>query len=193
MTDKPQSKTLITPRARLSYPHLFEPKAPQGSDEAVYSCCLVFENGKDAKPLYDEALRIAREKWGQKADEAIKQGKIRLPLRDGSEKYAAGSRYLNVKSKSAPGIVDRYAGPDGKPIPISDPELLYPGCYVRASIRGFAYDVSGNRGVSFALGNIQKLDEGERLDGKTPAAEEFEALESGPANLAETNDDDIPF
>lgn len=173
-------KTVITPEAVLSYPHLFNPAAPNPLSEPVYSCSLVFLPGADLSGLKAAALEAARERWGDKAEPLIKSGKIRLPFRtDAEEKgYPAGSIFINVKSKTRPGVVSRYAGPDGKPQRIDNEEEVYPGCRVRASLRAFAYDTNGNRGVSFGLNNLQKLADGERLDGKRRAEDEFEALDS---------------
>jgi hypothetical protein len=91
---------------------------------------------------------------------------------------------MNVKNKSKPGIVSTYPGPDGKPTPIDDTNAIYAGCRVRASLRAYAYDVSGNKGVAFSLGNLQKLADGDRLDGRKRAEDEFEAdLSAKPADL----------
>jgi hypothetical protein len=179
------SKTVITPEAILSYPHIFQPAAPNPLAEPVYSCSLVFPAGTDLSELREAALVAAREKWGDKANAGIKAGKIRMPFRtDAEEKgYSEGSVFLNVKSKTKPGAVSKYAGPDGKPMPIEDSEELYPGCRVRASLRAFAYDTNGNRGVSFGLNNIQKLGDGERIDGRKRAEDEFEALSSDPTEI----------
>lgn len=185
---------IITPKAILSYPHLFEPRAQSPGAEPMYSCSLVFEAGTDLSELKQAAWAAAKEKWGDKAEAMLKDGRIRMPFRtDGAEKgYPEGSVFINVRSKSAPGIVDRYAGPDGKPVRITDESLIYPGCIVRASVRAFAYDTSGNKGVSFALGNIQKLADGPRLDGKRKAEDEFEALEQAPADVRDLLGD-VPF
>ena len=174
------AKTIITPAAILSYPHLFTPSAPNPLAEPVYSCSLVFTADTDISALKQAAIDAAREKWGAKADALIKSGKIRLPFStDAEEKgYPEGSVFINVKSKSRPGIVSKYAGPDGRPQKIEDEEQVYPGCIVRASLRPFAYDINGNRGISFGLNNIQKLADGERLDGRKKAEDEFDAMES---------------
>jgi hypothetical protein len=115
----------------------------------------------------------------------LKAGKIRLPFRtDGEEKgYGEGSTFINVKSKQAPGIVSRYAGADGKPLAIKDPAEIYAGAKVRASLRAFAYDNNGNKGVSFALNNVQKLGEGARIDGRLKAEDEFTAEASEASDL----------
>jgi len=62
---------------------------------------------------------------------------------------------------------------------------MYPGAGVRASVSAFAYDSNGNKGVSFALNNMQKVSEGERLDGRAAADDEFTAdLSSAPADIS---------
>ena len=187
--------TIITPKAILSYPHLFEPRPSTPGGEPVYSCSLVFEPGTDLSAMKQEALRVAREKWADKTDAMLRTGKIRMPFReDGEEKgYPPGAVFINVRSRTAPGIVDRYAGPDGKPVRINDPEAVYPGCYVRASLRAFAYDTNGNRGVSFGLCNVQKLGDGQRLDGRKKPEDEFEAEERTPSVSDILGSDDVPF
>lgn len=168
---------VITPKAILSYPHLFEPQVPPGQTDPVYSCTLVFPDGTDLTDLRKAATEVGKEKWGAKFDAGVKDGKIKLPFRtDGEEKgYPEGSVFMNIKSKAAPGVVSIYPGPDGKPKKIDDPAEIYAGCIVRVSVRPFAYDVNGNRGISFALNNVQKVAEGQRLDGRSRAEDEFDA------------------
>lgn len=168
---------VITPKARLSYPHLFEPQIPPGQTDPVYSCTLIFEDGTDLADMRKAVDVVGREKWADKWEAAVKAGKVRLPFReDGEEKgYPEGSVFINIKSKAAPGVVSIYPGPDGKPKAIDNPTDVYAGCYVRASLRAFAYDVNGNKGVSFALGNVQKVGDGQRLDGRSRAEDEFQA------------------
>ena len=177
---------VITPEAVLSYPHLFEPNTPPGAAEPVYSCALVFPKGTDLSALKKAALAAAQEKFGNKAEALIRDGKLRMPFRTDAEDkgYPEGAVFMNVKNKSKPGIVSVYPGADGKPQAITDESQIYAGCKVRASLRAYAYDVSGNKGVAFSLGNMQKLADGERLDGRKRAEDEFEAdLSAKPAEL----------
>jgi len=179
---------VISPTAILSYPHLFEPNLPPGAAEPVYSCALVFEKGVDLGELKKAALAAASEKFGNKTEALIRDGKLKLPFRTDVEDkgYPEGSVFMNVKNKLKPGIVGIHPGPDGKPLPIEDPTLVYAGCKVRASLRPYAYEVSGNRGVAFSLNNLQKLADGDRLDGRVKAADEFEAdLSAKPADLSD--------
>ncbi len=178
-------KTLITPEAILNWPAIFEPKMAPGATEAKYSCVLIFPEGTDLSALKAAAMEAFREKWGDKTKGLLEAGRLKSPFRtDAEEKgYPAGSTFLTATSKTPPGVVDRFAGADGKPKAITDPVELYSGCKVRASISFYAYDTNGNRGVAVGLRNLQKLGEGQRLDGRKKAEDEFDALEAPPAAM----------
>jgi hypothetical protein len=49
--------------------------------------------------------------------------------------------------------------------PIIDADEFYSGCYGRASIEFYPYQVGVAKGIACGLGNIQKLEDGERLGG----------------------------
>lgn len=178
-------KYVITGEAMLSYPHLFEPEAMNEGEEPVYSACLVFEQGADLRAIRKAIAAAATEVWGNKAKSMFESGALRNPIRrDGEAKgYPEGSVFINVRTRRKPGIVGPYRGPDGKPMPITDPDEVYAGCYVRASLRAFAYDNKGNKGVSFALNNLQKLRDGKRIDGRRRAEDEFEATQDAPDDV----------
>ena len=118
------AEKLITPEAMLSYPALFEPK-PTPSGELKYGCALVFQEGADLSALKKAALAALEERWGAKAKEMLQKKQLKWPFRDGAERdaqgYGPGTTFINVSSKQQPGVVDRYAGPDGRPRPITDP------------------------------------------------------------------------
>ena len=87
---------------------------------------------------------------------------IKLPLRDGdldmSGEYAYKNAYfINACSTSAPGIVDSCVQP------IVNHDDFYSGCYGRASINFYAFNVNGNRGITCELNNLQKIKDGDRL------------------------------
>jgi hypothetical protein len=157
---------LITPVATLSYPHLATPQEPQAGSagKAKYSAALVFKPGQDLTEMQAAAMAVAEAKWPGKAAAMFAAGVLRTPFRkDGEFKgYAPGSVFVNVRSEQKPQIVSTYPGPDGKPLLIEGDDIttqMYAGAQVRASVTAFAYDAAGNKGVSFALGNIQKVGE----------------------------------
>lgn len=198
MTDIPQTAApkknplrVTTPRAILSYPHLYEPQAGPDGGKAKYSACLVFEKGADLAPLKLAAAAAALEKFGANWQEEVRAGKIQWPFRNDSNKgYPEGAVFINCRSEEKPGLVSRVADPTtGKPIPITNNTEIYPGAIVRASVTAFAYNWKNmKKGVSFGLNNIQKLEDGKRLDNRVRAEDDFEADMKPEAAAASLDD-----
>jgi Protein of unknown function (DUF2815) len=189
--------SITTPPALISYPALFAPRpSPDGTEK--FGCCLIFPQGTDLAEL-EAALRDAAvDRFGPKALQQLKEGRLRWPLRDGSERpgrpgYEPGAKFINTSSRLQPGCVDKYAGSGGRPRPITDHSLIYPGCLVRASLVPFAYSVTGNSGVSALLNAVQLLDSDEtrypRIDGRPSAEWVFEAVEA-PVDVDVVDEDE---
>lgn len=180
---------VITPEAVISYPYIFTPQKDDKGREK-YSAALVFLPGTDISALKQAAMSVLIDKFGEKeAANKISKKQVRMPFRDDAEAkgYPEGSIFINVRSEKQPGVVSIYPDPaTGKPMPIVDPDAIYPGAFVRASLTAFYYDQEGNRGVSFGLNNLQKTRDGERLDGRSSAQDEFEADPN--AKLADLGD-----
>ena len=161
---------IITPECVLSYPQLIEARSFNGGDPK-YSVTLGFQDGVDIGELKRAALEVLKERWGTKVEDMLKNKQLRLPFRAGEEKgYPDGSIFINVTTQQRPGVVDQRVQP------VMDPSDIYPGCVARASVRAFAYDKAGNKGVSFGLLNVQKLRDGERLDSRTRPEDDFGAV-----------------
>jgi hypothetical protein len=166
----------ITPKARLSYPSLFNPDTGEmgGGKFGASFWVLKSDNVKWLKELKADCVKVAKEAFGT--------DKVKMPFKNGDEKgeASAGCIILTAKSKYRPQVVD------AKLQPLTEPDV-YPGCYVRASITPYSYDAKGNKGVSLYLGNVQKLADGEALSGGGSSADQdFEILEVG-------SDEESPF
>lgn len=187
----------VSPIGVVSFPSLFVARAPQPGADPRYSVTLIFNADAQATPefkaLKAAAFAAAKEKWGDKAADMFKSGKLRSPIRDATEKefsgYDEGSLFVNFWSKQAPGVVDQRLQD------IIRAEDVYPGALGRVTYRAFAYDTQGNKGVSFGLQNFQLADASTpRLDGRRAAKDEFAPLDSGgTADLAMAVADDVPF
>jgi len=169
---------VITGKVRLSYANLFEPKSINGS-EPKYSVSLIIpKSDKQQIAVIEEAIENAKErdkhKWGGKIPANLK-----LPLRDGDEERPddeayANSYFMNANSTIAPTVVGLEKDKaTGKAIQLG-PDEVYSGCYARVSINFYGFNVSGNKGIACSLGNVQKLEDGERLGGISSAEEDFE-------------------
>jgi hypothetical protein len=186
------AQSLITPQARASYPTLVKPRAVvingKVQGDPKYGITLIFEQGTDITELRKAAMDVAKEFFGGKLKGLLDAGKFSNPFRtDVEEKgYPAGATFINCTSLQRPGAVHRYKDAAGKPRILTDEEIekmIYAGANVRASVRPFAYDTAGNRGVSFALNNVQWLGDNERLDGRKAAEDEFDGFEDDAADI----------
>jgi len=168
---------VITGKCRASFVHVFEPQSVNGS-EPKYSISLIIpksdtETLNSIRAAIEEAKQNgATSKWGGKIPPNLK-----MPLRDGDvdrpdDDAYANAYFINANSNEKPGIVDR------KRIPITDPLAIYSGCYVRASINFYPFNSNGNKGISAGLANIQFWCDGEPLNGRVRAEDEFDALDA---------------
>lgn len=193
---------IITPKFRVSYPHLFTPRKANEKSEPKYSITALFTDDPVVPPgsgTLDEmkrlALQAAFDKWGETEDtkKKIKSGKIRMPFLTPDEGQYPDEFTVMIRLSASedfkPGVVDRFKGSDGKPRVITDPGEVYPGCWARASVRAFAYSNSGNNGVSFGLNNVQKLGDDTRFDSRKAAQDDFEAEESDAGVSGDDLDD----
>lgn len=179
-------QNIITPPGIVSFPRVWTPKAFEPGKEPEYGLILVFDPDADLTPLKKAIKAAVVSKFG--ADYKEKGIKLRNPIRPASD-YASygepfdvdGRVFINAKTRTAPGIVDRRAQP------ILNQSEFYAGCLARASVYCHPYDTKGNKGVTLLLNNIQKTGDGKQIAGRMSAEHEFERLD--PTDGAE--DDDI--
>ena len=164
------TKVIFGP-CRLSYTHVFEKYSPDGDGEGKFMTnVLIPKSEKKTIEAIKKAIEAAKKaaivaKWGGKEPK-----KLDLALRDGDEKddeVYEDHFYLNAKSNTRPGVVDR------KKVPIVDEEEVYSGVWAIVSVTFFGYDKNGNKGVACGLNNIMKFKDGERLGGRASAESDF--------------------
>lgn len=168
------STKVVTGKVRFCYVNVFEPTAMNEGDEKKYNICILIpKEDKVTLEKVEKAVKAAIEAGKSKL--ANSQGKIptnlKLPLRDGDEERGddpayVGHYFLNANSSRKPSIVDKDLNP------IMDKEEFYSGCYGRASINFYAFNVS-SKGIACGLNNLQKLADGEMLAGGSSAEDDF--------------------
>lgn len=174
MSNQVNSTKVVTGKVRFCYVNVFEPTAMNEGDTPKYNICILIK--KDDKATIDKINKaIEAAKQAGKAKLADKNGKIpsnlKLPLRDGDDERAddpafENCYFINANSNRKPSIVDRDLNP------IMEKEEFYSGCYGRASINFYAFNVS-SKGIAAGLNNLQKLEDGEMLAGGSTAEEDF--------------------
>lgn len=178
-------KAVIGP-VRFSFLHVFEPHAfdPNAKDEdKKYSAVLLIPKSNTElvaqvkaaiQKAYDAAVS---EVWSKKKPVLEKVTCLRdgdEPDENGEDRGEAykGMYFLNAKSPSQPGVVNKNRQP------IIDPDELYSGSWGYASIAFYGWSFSGKPGISCYLNNLMKTKDDDRLGGgKSSAADDFADLE----------------
>lgn len=173
-----KGRTLISPEATAIFVYVWEPRESMNEGGAAqYSVSLLFKKKQDLTALRKAVATAAIEKFGTGAiKDGVLTSKYKDPFREADDMENpipgySGGVFITAKSKTKPGIVDTDLEQ------ITDPMDFYPGCVCRASIVPFAFDKKGSKGVTFLLNNLQKIKEGDRLDGRKRAEDEFDAVE----------------
>lgn len=187
---KDPALTFVTGECRLSFPNLFEPRKGDGEgDKKKYSALLLIPK-TDTKTI--AAIKKAQYLALVEAVGASKAGSETAPkfppgwkntLRDGDEEKDleetpeyTGMYFMNVSANEAypPGVVIK----NGSAIePVLDKSDIYPGCWIRAQINAFAFDVDKSKGVSFGLRHVMKVRDDEPLsEGFASAEDVFSAF-----------------
>lgn len=178
------SQPMITPIARVSYPHLVEPSVGLDGQTRRYQLDLIFEEGADLAELQKAIKEIALQAFGN-----VSPATLLLPLKNGDDKKDAlykGRKYITPKSKD---IVKCY---DAARRTIDATEI-YGGCYARAQISLGTFNL-GNRGVTCYLNAVQFVRDGEKLSkGLIADPMAFGDLPASGNTQVGWDDDTIPF
>jgi len=181
----------VTPVGKASYTYLLKPKLNAKSGKMQYSTDILFDKKIDLSKLKAAIEETIKEKWGAKRPKVLHS-----PIKDGDgvkpktgEPYGDeyhGCFFITTKNTRKPGVVDAQTQP------ILDESEIYGGCYIRASLKPFAYDVDGSKGITLYLINVQKVKDGEPFggDAKVSPENEFDVIDDeqdNPANYQQSN------
>lgn len=205
---------MITFVTRISYPNLFEPKS-YNNDEKLkkeFSCTfLVPKTVKDAegneidnpmmgtsldgKPRSLRAIMKRAKVLNFGTDKTKWPKNLESPIRDGNDddfKDEAGKTkegykdHWVIRAKSGesqrPGVVD------ADNMPITEPSVIYPGCYVRAYITAYVWAFGKAKGVGFILEGIQKVRDGKAFGSRKSMEQVFSPVVDDEKD--ENEDDD---
>lgn len=164
-----ETKITIGP-VRFSYCNVWKPRKANDDGKEKYSVSILIDkNDKKTVKKIQRAIQAAVD-----AGEAILKGKknVKKPLRDGDEDREGdgayeGMYFLNANSDNQPGILN------SKKEEILDQKEFYSGCHGFVSINFFAYNRKGNAGIGVGLNHLMKSKDGEPLNGRGNAEDDF--------------------
>lgn len=186
-----QSRVMVA-NARLAFPTLEAAEQFQGQGKKRFSAVLLIEPGSPSHEACKTAMRAAAaEKWGEaKADAAVKgltatgkvamyDGDIKADSYDGFEGMIAISAH---SQESAPPVLL-----DGQKNQLPrNTGVIYPGCYVNASIEFWAQDNQFGKRINAQLRGVQFAKDGDSFSAARPASDdEFGVVEGAVASSSD--------
>ena len=172
------SNTIVTGEVRLSYVNVFEPRANQNGGDPKYQVTILLPKSDIAtKANIDREIQAELQNGVATKFGGQMPAMPAIPIHDGDGvrpnggepfgEECRGCWVFTASSKQRPEVVDENCQP------ILSATSVYSGCYGRVSIRFFAYNQAGKKGIGCGLGNVQKLRDGEPLGGGTTASQDF--------------------
>lgn len=174
MADEPR----VSVRARYIGGAIFEAKEMEndgGGTKLKYNAILVFDDvaGPDeAKKVLDIRKKAVFDKWGKKP-----AGLNDYTVREGDdEEYTGtyGHKFINAGGTRAPRTLKKEGG---EIVNVTrDDDVIYPGCYVIASVSAYCMDKNKEKRipkplVTLSLRGLMKWKDGPRLDDQASDAE----------------------
>lgn len=173
----------ISPVGRISFPHLFKPQQNDRGED-VWSLVVVFDKKAQAseefKAMEAGVQASAAERFGAKVPAGVKRKSLEpksgypITLCETKPEWFGwapeGAVMITFSSKYAPTVIDRNKQE------ILDSKDVYAGQMGRVQWTTYAYDASGNQGVSFGLRAYQKVKDGEALSGGKPDLGAFDEV-----------------
>lgn len=176
---------VTTGKVRFSFVHVFQPHANNLGQEAKYSITILIPKTDTATlTQIQSAMDMAAQEGLVTKFNGQMPAMLKNPLHDGDGLRSNGEPFgeeckghmvLTASSKQRPEVVDANVQA------ILNPADVYSGCYGRVSLNFFAYNTNGNRGIGCGLNNVQKLNDGDPLGGRTSAKDDFGTPVGGQA------------
>lgn len=179
MAIQPVKNVLLTPKFRVSFPEVYRKKQFDETQVARYSVVGLFTPAEftDAEKKMWSNLgaavnKLCMEHIKKPYKDVIRMpnAPFRMPYHMGEEKtyagYGPGVIYFTMAAtKNRPRVIDLNKEP-------VEEEDFYPGCYARASVNPYWFSNKG-KGIAIGLNHLQKLGDGEHLDSRTNAEDDF--------------------
>lgn len=190
---KEQTTRVVTGKVRAAYVHLIKPD--DFGDEPKYTVTAIIpKSDKKTVAKIKGAIKAATEQGLSDGGKLVGKNpkKLKSPLKDGEEDNDItknpefeDSYVVTFKTNKKPTVLSR-----SKRV-LDDEDAVYSGMYVAISGAAFAYATKGSAGISFILGGVMKLEDGERLGGAGfDLDSDFEEFEEEDEDGFEDEDED---
>jgi hypothetical protein len=179
MSNEEERTDVVTPVCRLSFPNLFEARAPNENATPKFSASLLFDEAAQGTEQFKRMRQMVEaaivQKWGNNPPRKLRRPFLTIDdLNNVPDGYEDEHVIVRCNTTIQPGVVDQHRQE------IIDPSTIYPGCYVRAALHAFAWShKTGGNGVSFGLDHIQFVKDGQPFSKRSKPTDIFDSLPQG--------------
>lgn len=170
---------IILKNVRISYPHIFVPKAAKGSDKLKYSASFLFPKNDPAAMKQVEEIKAIINKLLKDENEGKPIKAANLCLKDGDvekpdDEGYAGCWYLSSSSDRPPDVRDRIKDAKGRWAVLTekDKDRIVGGFYVNSVTRLWWQDNDFGKRVNASLEVVQFNREGARFGAEPTDADD---------------------
>lgn len=161
----------------ISYPNLFIPRRKDAKDPSsplMYSAefiCFAENPAYQAiaQKLMAAAEVVCQEKFKKSINTMEKQPLRSVKIRPGHENR--DGFFFGANSNAQYGKPQVFVG--NPAVPVTDPDVIYPGAIVYVSLKAGAYESNGNKGIKFYLNSVLKCADGTPLVAPRDATRDF--------------------
>ena len=160
------TKVVLKPKGGLlaTFVHLLEPDDFGGHEKYTVTVIIPKSDKKTVKAV-KEAIKAAMDRGAAETFKGKNMKKAHNPLKDGNDEDAEKYEYykdayvLKFSTTQKPNVIDRGRNK------LTEDEDVYSGMMIYVSGAAFPFFTDGSWGVSMILGNVVKVDDGERIGG----------------------------
>lgn len=160
------TKVVLKPKGGLlaTFVHLLEPDDFGGHEKYTVTVIIPKSDKKTVKAV-KEAIKAAMDRGADSTFKGKNMKKAHNPLKDGNDEdtekyeYYKDAYVLKFSTTQKPNVIDRGRNK------LTEDEDVYSGMMIFVSGAAFPFFTDGSWGVSMILGNVVKVDDGERIGG----------------------------
>lgn len=171
---KVKSGQYKTPAAEGHFVNLFTPRSVGSDDEPKYGIVIVLRKDNPEHMTFVNEIaakmnEMTQEAWGTKlTDRGIENALLKDGDKEGRPEWK-GAYIMRLKSERKPDVRNRAKG--GAPATADE---CYSGALYRCMFGIFTWTYGNSKkGISAGLNNVLKYEDGEPVDGRTAAEDDF--------------------
>lgn len=182
------SRRIVTPTFKASFPHLFKPSAIKGG-EPKFSVTMLFKKSADLSVIKLAMKHAKIEEFGPNKSDWPDD--LENPVQDGDDFPERQGYPGHWVIKASTGVEYPPEVLDEEGEQIMNARDFYPGVFARAQVFCRVWTFGKKQGIHFMLNGVKKVGDGKPFSGRKSVKDTFAKIEPDDfeSDLGESSDD----